>query len=101
MKEAGWGSTKHITAVVYSGSRKAAEKSRHQQLNQTVMKPNDQKSKLHLVKTTISKLDERALQHILGGNQQGAPAKDLSVFNCNNTETSCGLYYCDSTYLTL
>lgn len=64
------------------------------------MKPNDQKSKLHLVKTTISKLDERALQHILGGNQPKAPAKDLSIFDCG-TNTSCGLYYCDTTYLTL
>ena len=65
------------------------------------MKPNDQKSKLRLVKTTISKLDERALQDILGGNQQVAPAKDLSIFNCGTTDTSCGLYYCDTSYLTL
>jgi hypothetical protein len=98
MKEAEWVSTKHITAVVYSGSRKAAEKSRHQQLNQTVMKPNDQKSKLQLVKTTISKLDDRRLREILGGNKP--PAKDLSIFNCT-TDTSCGLYYCDTGYLTL
>ena len=65
------------------------------------MKPNDQKSKLRLVKTTISKLDERALQDILGGNQQAAPAKDLSIMNCGTTDTSCGLYYCDTSYLTL
>ena len=66
------------------------------------MKPNDQQSRLQLVKTTISKLDERALQDILGGgNQNAAPTKDLSFFNCDDTNTSCGLYYCDTTYITI
>jgi len=66
------------------------------------MKPNDQKSRLQLVKTTISKLDERALQDILGGgNQKLLPTGDLSVVNCDTTNTSCGLYYCDTTYITV
>lgn len=67
------------------------------------MKSKNQNPQLYLEKTTISKLDKWAavqnqdpiMNTITGTNNTG------SLINCGDTYTSCGLYFCDTTYLTI
>lgn len=72
------------------------------------MKQSTTGRKLRLNKTTISRLDESAQMSVQGGqgDSKAQPTTTVmrlqpttSILNCT-TNTSCGLYFCNTTYIT-